>query len=430
MTENDTGNKELFLKIDSLAYGPYGVGRERERVIFVPLTAPGDELEVRIVEERKNYSVGEISRLVKPSPLRQPPPCPYFGECGGCQWQQVRYETQLAAKEKNLQDALHRIGKLTGYELLPILRSPQEHHYRRRLRLHVDENKSVGFYRSSSHSIIEVDTCLIADPEVDRHLSEVRGLIRDLRTHIEQIELVKDDESGLVVLTGKAAGGFFPDDNSICNSFLEQQKEIGGLVIFGNGWRKIWGKGTIFTRSDDELKLEMDVEVFSQVNREGNSRLVRELLQWGEFKKQDRVLELYCGAGNFTLPMARRSRKVVAIEGDPLSVKCNKKNSRTNQIENIHWIRSHVPEAVKQLELKGEKFSKIVLNPPRSGAKGLEENLTSLGAEKILYISCNPPTLARDLAALSKKGYRLTRIQPIDLFPQTYHVEALAEMVR
>lgn len=421
---------ELTLKIDSLAYGPYGIGRKEGKVILVPLTAPGDEGEVRIVQEKGNYAIGELLRLVKPSPLRQPPPCPYFGECGGCSWQQVQYEVQLAAKQKNVEDALRRIGKLDGYELLPIIRSPKEFHYRRRIRLQGDRRNRLGFYRASSHELIEIDSCLIADPQADRCLSHAREWIRELKTPIHQVEIVESDEEKQVLLTGKSDGDFVLEDSATNSRFLEQHKEINGLILFGHGWRRSWGQRKILIRLEDGLRMEVDGELFTQVNREGNSQLVRELLQWAELHDQDRVLELYCGAGNFTLPVARRSQEVVAVEGNPRSIENGRANSKLNQLENIRWIRSDVSRAIKQLRGKGESFSKIILNPPRSGAKGLEEDLASLGAEKILYVSCHPPTLARDLAALSKRGYKLTRVRPIDLFPHTFHVEALAEMVR
>ena len=144
----------------------------------------------------------------------------------------------------------------------------------------------------------------------------------------------------------------------------------------------------------------------------------------------DRVLELYCGAANFTLSIAKRVRKVVAVEGHRPSVDTGKLNAELNGLSNIRWIASHVPAAVKQLAKRQERFSKIVLDPPRAGAKGIEQNLAALNAEKILYVSCNPTTLARDLAGLAKHGYKLTRVQPIDLFPQTFHVETVAEMTR
>lgn len=424
-----TSNIELTLKIDSLTYGPYGVGRKEGRVILVPMTAPGDEVQVRIVENKNNYAVGELVRLIGPSPFRREPPCPYVGRCGGCSWQQIRYEAQLAAKEKSVEDALRRIGKLSGFELLPIQPAPQEYRYRRRIRLQADREKRVGFHRAFSHELIEIDSCLIAEPQTERHLSHAGEWIKLLKTRVRHIEIVGGDTDRAAVLVGKAEGEFAPEDNLANSRFLEQSQEIGGLILFGRGWRRFWGQGKILMTPENGLKLEVDGEVFSQVNREGNGRLVRELLQWGEFHGRDRVLELYCGAGNFTLPVAMRAKEVAAVEGEPRSVENGEENSRLNRLGNIRWIRSHVPRAVKQLREKREKFSKVILNPPRSGAKGIEEDLASLGAEKILYVSCDPPTLARDLSALSKRGYKLTRVRPVDLFPQTFHVETLAEMV-
>ncbi len=422
-------SKELTLKIDSLTYGPYGIGRKDGRAILVPLTAPGDEAEIRILEEKSNYSVGESIRLIQPSPLRQDPPCPYVGQCGGCSWQQIQYEAQLTAKERSVEDTLRRIGKLDGFELLPILRSPKEYHYRRRIRLQADGRKRLGFHRAFSHQLIEIDSCLITEPTVEQQLNHAREWLKRLRTHIQHVEIVASDADGAVVLVGKAEGGFALEDDLANSRFLEDCEAISGLILFGRGWRRSWGKERILINSEDGLRIEVDGEVFSQVNREANSRLVEGFLQWGAFDHRDHVLELYCGAGNFTLPMARRARAVTAVEGDPRSVENGRSNGRLNRLENIRWIRSHVPRAIKQLREKGENFSKIVLNPPRSGAKGLEDDLASLGAEKILYVSCNPATLAGDLAALSKKGYRLTRLQPMDLFPHTFHVETLAEMV-
>lgn len=430
MTETNADKTVFTVKIDSLAYGPYGIGRREGQVILTPLTAPGDEAEVSVIEQRPNYGVAELLRVLQLSPVRQPPPCPYFAECGGCPWQHVRYESQLAAKEKNVVDALERIGKLDGFELLPILASPEEYHYRRRVRLHTRDSKKLGYHRAFSHELIEIDSCLIAEPQVERNIIKAREWLGKLSTVIREIEIVGSDEEEKVVLAGKADGRFIGDDDSACSRFLDGHNELMGLILFGRGWRRAWGRGTIITSMDDGLKLEIDAEVFTQVNRQGNRRLIRELLRWGEFYDQDRVLELYCGAGNFTFPVAQRSKEVVAIDNAPRAIENAKANSRLNRLKNIRWLRSPVPQAVKQARKKGDRFSKIILDPPRSGAKGLEEDLTSLNADKILYVSCNPPTLARDLAALSKRGYRLSRVQPFDLFPHTFHVETLAEMVR
>jgi len=421
---------KLTLKIDSLSYGPYGVGRKDGQAILVPATVPEDEVEVRIVEQKKNYAVGEVARLIRPSPLRQIPPCPYVGECGGCPWQHVQYETQLKAKEKSVEDALRRIGKLEGFELLPILPSPKEYYYRHRIRLQADSRKRLGFHRASSRALVEIGSCLIAEPEVERRLSQAREWIKVLKTQIRHVEIVQGDVDGAVVLVGKAEGGFAVEDDPACSGFLQRSGAATGLILFGRAWRRSWGQAKIGLLSEDGLKTESDGEVFSQVNREANARLARELLEWAGVGGRDHVLELYSGAGNFTFPIARRAAGVTAVEGDARSVENGKANSALHGLTNIHWIRSHVPVAIKQLRERRERFSKIILNPPRSGAKGLEDDLASLGAEKILYVSCNPPTLARDLSALSQRGYRLTRVRPVDLFPQTFHVETLAEMAR
>ena len=421
---------ELNLKIDSLTYGPYGIGRDNRRVILVPLTVPGDEAGVRIVAEKRNYAIGELSHLLKPSPLRQAPPCPYFERCGGCPWQQIEYEGQLAAKEKIVVDALHRIGRLDGFQILPILRSPQEYGYRRRIRLQSDGRKRLGFYRALSHELIEIDSCLIADPQVDRHLSVAREWIKGLRTKLRFVEIIMSDGEQQTVLVGRSEERFFQEDDALCAPFVSGQKEIKGVIISGPGWHRSWGRTKIHIQSQDDLIMEVDGNIFTQVNREGNNLLVGEILQWGEFDHQDRVLELYSGTGNLSLPAARRAGEIVAVDGNPQSIRNGKENGRLNRIENIRWLCSDVPKAVRRLVTDQEQFSKIILNPPRSGAKGLEHELASLNADKILYVSCNPPTLARDLSALSKKGYRLTRVRPIDLFPHTFHVEVLSEMVR
>lgn len=418
------------VRIESLAYGPYGVAREQGQVVLVPQSVPGDEVEARILTVKRNYAIGEIVALLTPSPARQQPPCPYFDACGGCPWQAARYDVQLAAKQKSVEDALSRIGKLSGFELLPILPSTQEYHYRRRVRLHADKRGRLGYYRLSSHELIEIESCLVADAHANDHLRRAREWLKELKTPIQQIELIVGDAAGQIVFAGKAEGTLARGDEAVSPRFLDAHPEIQGLILFGRRWRRVWGEGKVSINIADALALEVDAELFSQVNRAGNLELARQVIEWGEFASHDRVLELYCGAGNFTLPIARRVHEVVAVEGNPQSIENGRANGRRHGVENIRWVCSPAAGAVKTLRQKGERFSTAVLNPPRAGAKGLEEDLAALGVEKILYVSCEPPTLARDLGALERQGYKLTRVRPFDLFPHSYHVEAVAEMVR
>ena len=422
--------KDLTLDIDALSYGPYGIGRHEGKAVMVRKTVPGDTVATRIVEAKERYSVGEIVRLLKPSALRQDPPCPYVAQCGGCPWQHIRYETQLSAKQKSVEDALRRIGKLEGFELRPIIRAPFVYNYRRRIRLQRDGAKRLGFFSSFSHNLIEIDACLIADEKLNCLLKPLRIWSEELVTGIEHLELVTGDEPNQAVVVGQSTARFISRDGSICERLLKDNPRINGLILSGRDWRRTWGEPAISIIPEEDLCVKVDADVFTQVNSEGNRRLLEELLAAAEFRDDDRVLELYSGAGNFTLSIAKRVGDVVAVEGSRPAIKSGNHGAQRNRIANIQWVCSPVPAALAQLKRRGERFSKIVLDPPRTGAKNIGLDLAAFVAEKILYISCNPTTLARDLAGLTLQGYSLSTVQPIDLFPQTFHVETIATLVR
>ena len=421
---------EVTLEIGALTYGPYGIGRHNGKAIMVPYTAPGDKVLARIVESKDRYDIAELVQLIDSSSTRQIPPCPYAGECGGCSWQQVGYASQLNAKEQSVDHALRRIGKLQGYELRPIIPSPKEYHYRRRISLQCDSERTLGLFHAFSHDLIAIDSCLIADEKLNEIIAPLRSWIKKLTSPMEHAEIVAGDEPGEIVVVGKLSGEFVSHDDGTCKNFLEQNSTISGLILYRHNWRRTWGVPTISVVLKDETSLNVDADAFTQANPAGNRLILRELLASAEFSDDDRLLELYCGAGNFTIPLAKRVREIVAVEGARFSVESGRKSAQMNRVGNIHWICSAVTVAVKQLQHRRESFSKIVLDPPRAGAKEITGNLVSFAAEKIVYVSCNPTTLARDAAALNRGGYRLSFVQPIDMFPQTFHVEALAVMTR
>ena len=373
--------------------------------------------------------MGEIVRILKRSSLRQEPPCPYVAQCGGCPWQHVRYESQLGAKQKSVEDALRRIGKLKGFELKPIIASPSTYNYRRRIRLQRDGSKRLGFFTAFSHHLIEIDTCLIADDKLNGLIEQLRRWSEELITDVEHLEIVTGDQPTEIVIVGQSAGGFNSRDSSICGRLLEENQLINGLIVRGPDWRQTWGEVAVSVIPEDGLCVRVDGDVFTQVNSQGNRQLLKELLAAADFDRDDRVLELYSGAGNFTYSIAQRVGDMVAVEGYRPAFESGKRGAELNGINNIHWICSPVPAALAQLKKQRRRYSKIVLDPPRGGAKGLEGDLAVIGAKKILYISCNPATLARDLAALAKQGYSLRTVQPIDLFPHTFHVETIATLV-
>ncbi len=430
LMEQTNSKNEFTLEIGTLAYGPYGIGRVDNQVLMVPATVPGDKIRARIGEQKGNYAVGEMLQLLEPSPLRQTPPCPYVHDCGGCPWQQVRYAAQLKAKEQSVADALRRIGKLENFELRPIIASPREYRYRRRIRFQCDNAKRMGFYRAFSHDLVVIDDCLIADNALNAVIDPLRRWLGELNASVEDVEIVSGDDPNEIVVVTKVTGEFMTEDETVCERLVDQASGIGGLILHGATWRKAWGRTAVSICGDEGICLRVEGDVFTQVNAEGNRELLRRLLAAGDFDKNDRVLELYSGAGNFTLSVARRAREIVAVEGHRPAVDSAKQGAQFNGIANIHWIGAHVPAAVERLARQRERFSKIILDPPRAGAKGIDGSLSSLDVEKILYVSCNPATLARDLSALARRGYKLTSVQPIDLFPHTFHVETLAVMIR
>jgi 23S rRNA (uracil1939-C5)-methyltransferase len=421
---------ELTLDIDTLSYGPYGIGRHQGKAVMIPKTAPGDTVVARVVDAKERYSVGEIVRISKASSLRQDPPCPYIARCGGCPWQHVRYESQLRAKQKSVEDALRRIGKLHDFQLKPIIASLLTYHYRRRIRLQRDGSKRLGFFTSSSHQLVEIDRCLIADDKLNALIEPVRHWSAELTTDVEHLEVVTGDEPNQIVVVGQSAGAFNSRDSSICERLLDENHLINGLIVRGPNWRRTWGEAAVSVIPEDGLCVRVDGDVFTQVNSVGNRQLLNELLTAADFIRDDRVLELYSGAGNFTHSIAKRVGDIVAVEGYRPAFESGKRSAESNGISNIHWICAPVTTALAQLKKRRQSFSKIVLDPPRTGAKGIERELAALNAEKILYISCNPTTLARDLAALTQQGYSLRSVQPVDLFPHTFHVEAIATLVR
>ena len=417
----------LALTIDTLTHGPFGLGRSDGKVVLVPLTVPGDRVEADVVEGHQRYSVARLASVVEPSPARREAPCPYTGACGGCSWQEAVYETQLQAKQRNVADALARVGGLTEFEMLPILPAPHEFHYRRRIVLHVDGERRIGFHRAFSREIVEVRHCHIAEADADGGIELAAQWVERLATPVSEVEILSADRPGQVILSARSRHAYQSADGDACAGLVGDP--VAGIVMAGPGWRRRWGETALSCVVDGDLRLTHDAGTFSQVNPEGNRRLVDEVMALAGFAAEDDVLELYAGAGNLTLPAARRVRRVTAVEADARLVRNGRRNAADNDLGNVRWWRRDVLAAVDQFIRQERRFTTIVLNPPRAGAKRTAPGLAALGAGKILYVSCDPATLARDLRQLAARGYALRRVRPVDLFPQTFHVETIAELV-
>lgn len=421
------------LTIDRLSYGPAGIGRVNGKVVFVPETVPGDEVEVEIDEEKKGYARGHLVQVTNPSPHRRLPPCQYVRQCGGCSWQHVAYGEQLRAKEELVREQLRRIGGFTDIPLLPILASPQEWQYRHRIRLRVDEQARVGFSPLRSHSLVEIGSCLIAWPEVGMHLRAVRDWVRMLRSSVTQVELViaRQPDAGretYVVCIGDARGMFRQDDACISQQFLAAHPHVAGVMLRGRGWSHAWGNTAVQVYTGENT-LVVQEGAFTQVNPAANQLLVESLVQRSGIADTQQVIELYCGAGNFSLPLARRAHTLIGVEQNGKAVIAARANAERAGVKNAQFRHATVQTGVRELLKRGEHGNLVVLDPPRTGAAEVIDDLPRFGAQTIVYVSCDPATLARDLRRLLPYGYRLQAVQPLDMFPQTYHVETIAVSV-
>jgi 23S rRNA (uracil1939-C5)-methyltransferase len=419
---------ELTLTIEALSHGVFGVARTGDGVVLVPDVAPGDVVRARVVAEKKGYREAEVVEIVSPSPVRRTPPCRHLPECGGCTWQHVSYPAQLEAKEALLRDALVRIGgfEAGALDIRPIVPSA-EWAYRHRVTLRVDGEQRLGFYRHRSHRLVEIEECLIADAAVNRALPLAREWLRGVSTAVRRLEIASTGGERVVFVAN--AEGPFRQDGEYHEKFLRGAPSVAGIVLFGKGWRRSFGKPRIDLAVAPDLAIATEGG-FTQVNAEGNRRLIEIVLELADARADDRVLDLYCGAGNLTLPLARRVGSIVGVESDPRSAGDARQNADRAGLTNCRFLVQAAGTATKALAAEGERFSLVILDPPRSGSADVVDGFVELEPSRIVYVSCNPATLARDLRRLVDTGFSLGRIQPIDLFPQTYHLEVVARLDR
>ena len=403
------------------------MGRVDGKVVFVPGTVPGDEVTVRLAEEKKTYATGQLVALRRPSSQRRHPPCPYVTRCGGCPWQHVAYAEQLRAKEAAVREHLRRIGGMPDPPLLPIIPSPQEWHYRHRVRLRADDNLRLGFSGARSHALVEITSCAIAADGIERNLPLARAWLASLRTPVRHVELLTGEGAGGPVFVADAGGAFRPQDAAACAEFLKGHPGVAGLALTGRGWRRTWGDAAVsFALGAEEMTLSVSPGVFTQVSPAGNRGLIAALLRLGALQREQRVIELYCGAGNFSLPLARRARELIGVEQDRAAVADARANAARAGLTNTRFVCATARAGVRHLLRARTRGDVVVLDPPRAGAADVIDDVPRLGAGKILYVSCDPATLARDLRQLHTHGYRTQALQPLDLFPHSYHVETIA----
>ncbi len=418
---------EETLDVETLAHGRPGIARLAGRVFFVEGVAPGDRVRARLVREHSNYVEAELLEVLEPGPARAPTPCPLVDRCGGCPWQQVAYREQLAAKTAAVREALRRIAGIDDPQVEETIPSPQALGYRNRLKLRF-ENGRLGFYRARTNSLVHIDDCLLAEDVIRTSLAEVEAFVATLATRVTRVEIASRGQLPGVVVSINSAGRLRrADAHRVRDLLAGGRSSVTGVLMWGRGWRRQWGDTErVFPIDSAGTTLRASGSSFVQVNTEANRLLVGAVLEAAVKRRDERIFDLYAGAGNFSLPLARSCKQVVAVEADEASVEAMRTSAQRHGLRNLRLHASTVERFIETYQ--GNTPDVVVADPPRSGLRNTAIEAASLGAARFVYVSCNPATLARDVKEMMKKGYKIAMVQPVDLFPQTFHVETMCAL--
>jgi 23S rRNA (uracil1939-C5)-methyltransferase len=426
----------ITIEIEKIVYGGLGMGRVEGKVVFIPFTAPGDRVTAVILKEKKNYLEGRIQTIERASAKRVEPFCRFFGRCGGCQLQHLNYADQISVKAEILQGSLHRLSSQHPFEILPMILSTQDRAYRLRAQFKGGQSgrKTIlGFLELKSHQIVEIDQCPLLFPLANKILQELKGELRGMEGNIplREVELFisPDEDKGVLHLTGDGPKVF-----ELSKKYFRKSALLKGLKL--NGSRRVsWGDLRLRfllpgLASEKPIPVQIQTGSFFQVNPRQNESLIRRIGDWALLSGIEGVMDLFCGAGNLTLPLAQKAGKIWGIDSDEKAIATAKENAEENGLQNVIFRAERAGAGAFELLKEMGRIDLAILDPPRAGAKEVLESLAGLGPKKILYVSCEPPTLIRDLARLGELGYDVTRVQPLDMFPQTYHLEVIAELVK
>lgn len=455
---NNTGisrNSLVTLEIDDLAYGGLGVGRIDGFVVFVDKALPGDRVIARITKKKQNHAQAVIQEMESPSPFRiANPPCPLFGTCGGCTWQNFPHDQQLIWKQKQVAATLKHLGRQGDLEVLPILPSPEIWRYRNKMEYTFSANDQgeaiLGFhYPAQFDWIFDVPQCLIQPEAFDAMLGILRQYARenklttyDQRSHVGFLRHAvmryshTTGESILILLT---TSGELPGKEALAEQLAREVPGFKGMVWgINNGVADVariekeqarWGTPELI-ETVNGLTFMISPQSFFQTNTAGAEVLYAKAAEMAELGPKDRVLDAYCGTGAIGLHCARQAGHVVGIELVRDAIWDARDNAARNGIKNTTFIAAPLATGLDLARhASGNPFTRVIIDPPRGGMdKRSLSGLIALRAPVFLYVSCNPATLARDLQQICETGYTIDAVQPVDMFPHTYHVETLVRL--
>lgn len=450
-TKPPVNKNEIYtLTFEDLTHEGNGVAKIEGYPLFVPDVLPDEEAKVKVVKVNKNFGFGKLLELTKTSPHRVEPTC--HVHCGGCQLQHMSYDLQLQMKQDQVHNVMKKVAHLDHVPVHPILGMEEPSHYRNKVQIPVGEKNGeviVGFYQKRSHRILQnQDTCHIQDEAINEVLPFTRQLMNkygiqayDEKSHRGQLRHImvrvghhtKDIMIVFVTKTSK-----FPEKDRIIKELTEQFPQVKSIVqnvndqrtnvVLGKKTKVLWGENYIYDKIGD-LTFAISPKSFFQVNPVQTKVLYDKALEYADIDKDDVVIDAYCGIGSISLFLAQKAKKVYGIEVVPEAIEDAKMNAEINGMNNVEFSVGQAEKVMPKWKEQGLDPDVIVVDPPRKGCDvDFLEAMIAMKPKRIVYVSCNPSTLARDLRILEDGGFETKQVQPVDMFPSTNHVECVAEL--
>jgi 23S rRNA (uracil1939-C5)-methyltransferase len=429
-------NQAYKIIITSWAAGGEGVGRLNNLVCFVPFSLPGEQLRVKIEKISKNYIRAQTAEILKASPERVPPPCPIYYRCGGCQLQHIEYQAQLKFKQQIVLETLQHLGGLAEPKVKPILGAPSPWHYRSKVQvvLAYKPQPILGLYQFHTHKVVPMTDCAIQEPLNNEILQALQGALikvygaRRLPLRYVLVRTSASEQAAQLTLISKTKFNYQPLLKALANLPLNSVwlnlNPTSGNTVLGKNWDKLAGQAYLYEQLGN-YRYRISPAAFFQVHPAQALQMIEIVLQAAALQGQEIVLDAYCGVGLFSLPLAAQAKRLIGIEALKPALKDAQANAAANNLSNTKFYAAPVEVALPEITAKN-KFDLAVLDPPRKGCdRQVLEALTANKIARIIYVSCNVATLARDIKYLIGQEYKLKWVQPVDLFPQTAHIETI-----
>jgi 23S rRNA (uracil1939-C5)-methyltransferase len=441
-------NETYHVTFEDLTHDGAGVAKVEEFPIFVAGALPGEEGKVKITKVKKGYAFGRLMDLEKESEYRVEPACPIYKNCGGCQLQHMSYEGQLVAKHKQVTEVLARIGQIQDVIVHPVLGMDEPWRYRNKAQVPVGEREGglvAGFYQQRSHEITEMEECLIQEQVNDEIVQAAKKICEKYGVRAYNEERHKGNLRHIMVRYGQVTGEAMvvlvtreeslPNEKQIIQQITTISPKIKSIVqnvnpkrtnvIMGDKTKVLWGEEYIYDYIGD-IKFAISARSFYQVNPKQTKVLYDKALDYAQLNGTETVIDAYCGIGTISLFLAQRAKHVYGVEIVPEAVSDAKRNAKLNGIENVDFGVGEAEKVIPWWYAQGIRADVIVVDPPRKGCdEALLQTIIDMKPEKVVYVSCNPATLARDLKVLEAGGFRTVEVQPVDMFPHTTHVECV-----